>query len=210
VDVCAGWISGAVAIVMLQPLDTILTRWQAAAPAGATFVLASGCTTTNHNCIGTTFQSNSTFILHSCTTTSTTCCLVCFDIDWHRYHHHNCNSDSKTSLESTDAPARGDSWLAVTVAGCGAHARRGAVAKWLAHGWLWLRNAMYGTTNEPYRLLETPLSPNPIGGHFCRRLHRRYETRVNTALSLSPIVPKRVLPQIHIPLTASALLHTHT
>jgi hypothetical protein len=29
VDVCAGWISGAVAIVTLQPLDTILTRWQA-------------------------------------------------------------------------------------------------------------------------------------------------------------------------------------
>jgi Mitochondrial carrier protein len=29
VDVCAGWISGAVTIVTLQPLDTILTRWQA-------------------------------------------------------------------------------------------------------------------------------------------------------------------------------------
>jgi Mitochondrial carrier protein len=38
VDVCAGWISGAVTIVTLQPLDTILTRWQAHSvlPTGTT------------------------------------------------------------------------------------------------------------------------------------------------------------------------------
>lgn len=36
VDLIAGWCSGAAAIVACQPLDTILTRWQAA-PANSVF-----------------------------------------------------------------------------------------------------------------------------------------------------------------------------
>jgi hypothetical protein len=125
---------------------------------------------TSHHRNSSSSSSSSTFILCSCTidnqyidtTTAQNsvdddCVVVVLVFSNSIYTPPNRNNSNNYStlcrsnikqLESTDAPARVQSWVAGTVAGCGAYARRGAAAKWLAHGRLWLRDAMYGT-NEP-------------------------------------------------------------
>ena len=42
VDLVAGWSSGAAAVLVCQPVDTILTRWQAATPAVTAAVSGGG------------------------------------------------------------------------------------------------------------------------------------------------------------------------
>ena len=48
-DFVAGWVSGAVSIVACQPVDTILTRWQAVRPTVPSLILVTAADTMGVN-----------------------------------------------------------------------------------------------------------------------------------------------------------------
>lgn len=52
VDLIAGWTSGAAAVVACQPVDTILTRWQAATTTASYPVVATATSTSTSTAVG--------------------------------------------------------------------------------------------------------------------------------------------------------------